>query len=660
MRWNVKSIYLYSHDGRRRDLPLVEGKVNIITGNSHTGKSSIAEVIDYVMGASECHIPGRVRAACAWVGLLWTKENTQCLICRRVPEPTKRAEDDVVLVVGSGIEIPATAADLKANVSRGSSLRKFEQLLGIGDVPTELFGAKTRRPARVSFRSAMPYLLQDDDHIISKGNLLWGTGDERRQSVIDTLPYFLGVVDEDTVARETRLRALKAQLQAEERQAAARDALLRDAGTTARALVSECVQVGLLAATPGDLPPSELHSLLQRIETDEEPPDPFAADDELERLYERQESLLNAGATLRNRLDSARRVLRASEAFVEAGAEQVHRLAVVEVLPNSSETEVCPLCAQSLDAQVDSVSAVRDAVERVRNELRDVERERPQLDGTLRRLEEERSAVSEQLTRVRESISALVRESEQRKRGLELEQRRYRVRGRVSLFLESALPQTPTDAGSLSGIREEAAALESELNIDAKLEGLNGARQRISAAATEIAARLPLDRRYQGSPIDFNPRTLSAGIVTASRREDMRDVGSDENYLTLHVSIMLSLHRLFAERGRPVPGFILFDQLSRPYYPPDPLRELGEEVVSAAQPEVASLKQYFDLLFDEVERGESLQVLILEHAYFSDDDRFVAATRERWIDGNALIPDDWPEWPAREHKGAIPAPPNQS
>ncbi|WP_423806874.1 DUF3732 domain-containing protein [Peribacillus frigoritolerans] len=47
----------------------------------------------------------------------------------------------------------------------------------------------------------------------------------------------------------------------------------------------------------------------------------------------------------------------------------------------------------------------------------------------------------------------------------------------------------------------------------------------------------------------------------------MRDVGPDENYLK-HVSCLLAMHRQFAQLNTPVLGVILFDQLSRPFFPP--------------------------------------------------------------------------------------------
>jgi hypothetical protein len=94
-------------------------------------------------------------------------------------------------------------------------------------------------------------------------------------------------------------------------------------------------------------------------------------------------------------------------------------------------------------------------------------------------------------------------------------------------------------------------------------------------------------------------------------------------------------------RGTPVPGFVVFDQLSRPY--DTRTGEDEEAVVAGDQREIASLRMYFDAHFEEVAHRQGLQVLVLEHAYFPDDPRFRTATRERWIEGERLIPGDWPD-----------------
>ncbi|MOA26738.1 hypothetical protein D3C78_1475530 [compost metagenome] len=57
------------------------------------------------------------------------------------------------------------------------------------------------------------------------------------------------------------------------------------------------------------------------------------------------------------------------------------------------------------------------------------------------------------------------------------------------------------------------------------------------------------------------------------------------------------------------------------------------------------MRKHVDYLFKETEAQQDLQVLLIEHAFFADDPRYVQATRERWnrASGEALIPLDWPE-----------------
>lgn len=60
--------------------------------------------------------------------------------------------------------------------------------------------------------------------------------------------------------------------------------------------------------------------------------------------------------------------------------------------------------------------------------------------------------------------------------------------------------------------------------------------------------------------------------------------------------------------------------------------------------DVQAMRKHINFLFAETARRIGLQVLLIEHAYFADDPRYVAATRERWTraSGRALIPLDWP------------------
>ncbi|WP_369302393.1 DUF3732 domain-containing protein [Pseudomonas sp. N2-5-1-1] len=63
--------------------------------------------------------------------------------------------------------------------------------------------------------------------------------------------------------------------------------------------------------------------------------------------------------------------------------------------------------------------------------------------------------------------------------------------------------------------------------------------------------------------------------------------------------------------------------------------------------EVSAMRRHLDFLFDETAAQKGLQVLLIEHAFFGDDPRYVKATRMRWNkqSEDALIPRNWPTRP---------------
>ena len=124
----------------------------------------------------------------------------------------------------------------------------------------------------------------------------------------------------------------------------------------------------------------------------------------------------------------------------------------------------------------------------------------------------------------------------------------------------------------------------------------------------------------------------------------MADIGSDQNYLAIHIALSFALQRYFGEMNAPVPGVLILDQISRPYFPAN--RGLREEKTIdgiTEDADVQAMRQHIDFLFKETAKRFGLQVLLIEHAYFADDPRYVAATRHRWTrnSGEALIPLNW-------------------
>src|SRR5688500_664103 len=63
------------------------GQVNVITGQSQTGKSALISIVDYALGSDKCAIPvGLIRNATAWFGVQASTATGFLTLARRNPE----------------------------------------------------------------------------------------------------------------------------------------------------------------------------------------------------------------------------------------------------------------------------------------------------------------------------------------------------------------------------------------------------------------------------------------------------------------------------------------------------------------------------------------------------------------------------------------------
>lgn len=645
-RWNIGKIILYSHHGQKREIDFKLEDVNIITGDSQTGKSAIPEIIDYVMGSSECHIPSFVRGCLSWVALLWVKGETQFIIYRKIPKSTARSSREMHYEVGRTLKIVNSAEEIVSSTNLEGVLGVFERLLGIGDVKQEAFGALRERN-RITIRNTIPFILQDDDVIISKNTLLRGTNNERRQSVIDSIPYYLGIVDEDTLGKEIELRRLRKKIKRLEKEDVENRQLQGIEGVRARNLIHRATQLGLCNLSSYDIKNEEINFLLYNISKWNPQQKNSTEDDKLTFLYKKLRSEQDAIYSLKRKINSAKSSVEIADEFGETANKQKRRLEVIKILKNVKEPYSCPLCEHELQYDNQTVITINNTISRISKDLLNVERERPRLDNYITELNEKLESMEEGYRLTQSEISAIVEENESTASELDLNARRNRLIGSIELYLDAVnyLENSADriDYVDISNIEERIAELSEQINTDAKKESMESVERRISSIATSIISKLPFEERYNNSPVYLNLREVKTGFSLPTRIEYMRDVGSDENYLSLHVSAILALHRHFAELNRPVPGVILFDQLSRPYFPPE--EEPNEiEIEEEKDNERAALLQYFDVLFNEVNREESLQIIVLEHAYFKNNERYKKSVLQRWKkNANGLIPKGWPE-----------------
>ncbi len=132
----------------------------------------------------------------------------------------------------------------------------------------------------------------------------------------------------------------------------------------------------------------------------------------------------------------------------------------------------------------------------------------------------------------------------------------------------------------------------------------------------------------------------------------MPAVGSDENYLAIHLAFFLSIQKLFAERRRPVLQFIILDQVTRPYFPDTDYKQIvdlttspqtaGQSSTPKLSDERAKVKKIIAMLFEAAATPNAPQIIICEKATFRDDPAYTKAIVTVWATPNGMVPSDWP------------------
>jgi hypothetical protein len=212
MSIQILSIVLYSYDNRHRVLPLTPGQFNVITGASKTGKSALIHIVDYCFGSGECSVPeGPIRRSVSWYGLHLQLDNGQAFIARRCPGDRGSSEDCFV-DINDSVNIPI-ASDLKQTTNTKGLVNLLAIWTGITEYTHEPPEGQTRLPLAATIRHALSFCFQPQDEIIRRNQLFHGTGDYYiSQALKDTLPYFLGAVEDDYVKKKGEQRKLKREL----------------------------------------------------------------------------------------------------------------------------------------------------------------------------------------------------------------------------------------------------------------------------------------------------------------------------------------------------------------------------------------------------------------------------------------------------------------
>lgn len=645
----IEKLLLYSRSGERRDVDFRLGQLNVITGDSQTGKSSLTNIFRYCLGSSRPDVPlGPISGTVAWYGLVVRIGEQRLFLGRPAADGTGEVSAALLIIAPDGepsfdaLEPNTTAAELREYLAAAIGIEENLNVPAIGH---------TRRALAANFVHSLYYCFQGQGEVANPAvlfhhqNLEW-----QAQAIRDTLPYFLGAQGLDELRQRQRLTEQRRLLRIAEQRLVRAEAENFEGVDRARGLLVEANDVGLLRDNEperiDELNLQDARILLQSL-IDRMLEPPITSDEGIEF-----ESVRLELADQRQRAREIVEELRGLDSFSEVATsyaselgEHRARLVSIGLVPDATHEAQCPVCGSSMngddsDAEHATISSELTAVSR-RLDL--AARDRPRIEKARSELLEERDVVMRHIAELNETLSALAETNDLVSRERQRVNIQSYIRGKIAEYLGSVVRVDSTELEALRGevtqLRVAVKELEESLDPALLRSRVDSAVARISRDVTAIAQQLGLEHSDSGVRVDANRLTVVADTLAGPAYLDAGQIGSGLNWVGYHLAVYLSLHRYFIEQARPVPRFVLVDQPSQAFFPSD--RQAGGELEEMSDTDREHTKDLYKLMYDEVAaRGGALQLIALDHADF-DDQWFQDCVVQRWRDGQALIPPGW-------------------
>ncbi|MFP3556709.1 DUF3732 domain-containing protein [Paraburkholderia sp. SIMBA_049] len=653
----IASIHIYSHDGRRRDLLLNPDGLNIITGLASTGKSSLSDIVEYCMGEENCKIAeGFIRETVSWFAVTFQFPHEQVFVAKPNPKPGKVQCSLAMVLRGKKIRTPDFEA-LKHNGGDELVHEVLSSLLGIPQAKTQVPERSSRSGYSVNVKHTTFYLFQKQGLVASKELLFYRQAEEHLpQTIRDTFAVLFRASNIGDMEAEANRRATQRELKIAQRELRAAQETEETLDARGLALLAEARAVGIpFSDSTGNnagiqnLAESALVEPLREILAWRPSRIPLLADSELATLQARRSRLRAERRQVQDQISAAQRYVKGASDFQTEVQEQRSRLESINALPRSPDGAWQWPFLSEVDARMDGIGeALLNELDSLDKDLENVGGARPRLDEHLAELTDKSSRLREEIYGIEADINAAVRAEEKAAAQEDANTQAAKIQGRVSFYLESLTP-----ANSIGILKLKVQRLQAKLDQLTQQAGSDDADARMESVITHISTTMSeLVREFKAYfsefPFRLDMRHLTLVVQRPGNPVPMIRTGGGANWLAYHISALLALHKYASQNNVPIPRFLMLDQPTQVYFPSQAAYEsvAGDaKRLRTVDVDLAAAKRLFETLLNYTRLlVPGFQLIVTEHANFSESWFQEALIEEPWMDPPALVPRDWPRW----------------
>jgi hypothetical protein len=587
-------------------------KINVITGDSTTGKTSFWNIIDYCLLSGKVTVPTEIIDRVLWFGIRFTINEKEISIVRKTPSKGS-VSSEVFFNLGSFPVNPESnkeIAEIKA---------MLDEEFGISDALRFPYGKGLGKTTfNISYRHFLLFnsLTQT---VIDAPETYFDTTfygkEEYDKALSHIFDLVIGVNDMENIKAIERVQEIEAELKKIQNQERGNQNKAKNFESGIFRLIDKCKKYNFIDYSELFDNSDDALLIIQKIITNTKNvaknSNLFSEIDGLYRRKNEIQAQLNAISQYQKEYDQYKRNLNKSADSLQPIEFLNQNLS--DQLVDSYETKAF---VESLESSLKNIKA--NLSRKISEPLK--------VSGDTKELRTQLQEIDRKIIQLNEI-----------KKNYQAEGEKFIALGEIKYEFEQILIEKsskPIDNIRLNSLNEEKERLSKVPKETSQIKfSMNTLLNKSIQRNFDQLVSLPT---YKNSRMEFNSDKMILQLFPEGQIFPLDNIGSASNYMFLHLCVYLGLHEhVINLKQENIPPFLFIDQPSKPYY-------------EGKNDDKAKLIDAFTLLnsfvnYITVQKKHHFQIFMVEHApkeYWLENDLAFFHKVDEFINGKGLIPND--------------------
>jgi hypothetical protein len=607
-------LWFEEKDSEPKSYNFLPNKINVITGDATTGKTSFWSIIDYCLLSGRIMIPNTINNIVQWFGIRFTINENEISIVRK--SPSKGAVASEVCFSQDGFPpIP------EQNIDIAELKAILDEEFGITDSLRFPYGKEYGKTSfNLSYRHFLIFNALTES-IIGERETFFDTTFFGKDEYDNALSYIfdlvIGVNDMEKIKAQERLNEIDKELKQIIRQEKSNQTRIRKFEQTVNLLVEKCKRNSLIENNISFETADEAVIYIDKMVSETKKVSINS------KLFEEIDSLTKERTNLLTKLNAINRYHREFLTYTRNLKKSADSLKPIDFLQENLSDQL--VNSYETQAFVDSLAV---SLKTIKQALPKKHKEPIKIDGDTKELQTQINKLTakiEHLGKIKKNYQKIGQQLFALGEIKNTLRQIYKMPGIKSI-----------DTVKLNSLNTEKSILEKVPSDNKVIKGslkrqLNASIQRNYDLLNSLPA-------YEDGRIEFNDAEMLLQLFPHGEMFPLDNVGSKSNYMFLHLCLFLGLHEhiLNVEQIH-VPQFLFIDQPSIPYYSGNEYE--GNDDKSKLLDAFSLLNSFIDYVVNT--NKNQFQIFMVEHAskdYWIDNKLNNFHTVDEFINGKGLVP----------------------